>query len=157
MPKYAVCFMIIALSSIGLPGMNGFVGEFLILLGVFQNSGIWAACATSGVIFAACYILWMFQRVMFQKLDNPKNEKLIDMNFRELATVVPLIVLVFWIGLYPKPFLKTFHASVEHLLVKVHPDNFRPGKPGTGHSEHAKLIKTEDIAKLNLRQNDKKY
>ena len=157
MPKYSVCFMIIALSSIGLPGMNGFVGEFLILLGVFQNSGIWATCATSGVIFAACYILWMFQRVMFQKLDNPKNEKLIDMNFRELATVVPLIVLVFWIGLYPKPFLKTFHASVEHLLVKVHPDNFRPGKPGTGHSEHAKLIKTEDIAKLNLRQNDKKY
>ena len=157
MPKYATCFMIIALSSIGLPGMNGFVGEFLILLGVFQNSGLWAACATSGVIFAACYILWMFQRVMFQKLDNPKNEKLIDMNFRELATVVPLIVLVFWIGLYPKPFLKTFHASVEHLLVKVHPDNFRPGKPGSGHSEHAKLIKMEDIAKLNLRPNDKKY
>ena len=79
------------------------------------------------------------------------------MNFRELATVAPLIVLVFWIGLYPKPFLKTFQASVEHLLLKVHPDNFRPGKPGSGHSEHAKLIKMEDIAKLNLRPNDKKY
>jgi len=152
MPKYAVCFMIIALSSIGLPGMNGFVGEFLILLGVFQNSGMWAACATSGVIFAACYILWMFQRVMFQKLDNPKNENLPDMNTRELITVVPLIILVFWIGLYPKPFLKTFDASVEHLLTKVSPDNFRPGTPGSGHSNHAKLIKIEDIARLNQQQ-----
>ena len=149
MPKYTVCFMIIALSSIGLPGMNGFVGEFLILLGVFQNSGIWAACATSGIILAACYILWMFQRVMFQKLDNPKNENLPDMNTRELITIIPLIVLVFWIGLYPKPFMKTFDGTVEHLLVKVNPDNFRPVKPGSSHSEHAKLIKIEDIAKLN--------
>ena len=153
MPKYAVCFMIIALSSIGLPGMNGFVGEFLILLGVFQNNGMWAACATSGVIFAACYILWMFQRVMFQKLDNPKNENLPDMNTRELITVVPLIILVFWIGIYPKPFLKTFDASVEHLLIKVNPDNFRPGNPGSSHSTHAKLIKIEDMARLNQQQN----
>ena len=150
MPRYTICFMIIALSSIGLPGMNGFVGEFLILLGVFQNSGMWAACATSGVIFAACYILWMFQRVMFQKLDNPKNENLPDMTFRELLTVVPLIVLVFWIGLYPKPFLKTFDASVEHLLIKVNPDNFGSDKSGSRHSDHAKLITIDKIAKLNL-------
>jgi NADH-quinone oxidoreductase subunit M len=156
MPKYTICFMIIALSSIGLPGMNGFVGEFLILLGVFENNGLWAACATSGVIFAACYILWMFQRVMFQKLDNPKNENLPDMNTRELITVVPLIILVFWIGLYPKPFLKTFDASVEHLLTKVSPDNFRPGTPGSGHSSHAKLIKIEDIARLNQQQKETK-
>jgi NADH-quinone oxidoreductase subunit M len=156
MPKYTICFMIIALSSIGLPGMNGFVGEFLILLGVFENNGLWAACATSGVIFAACYILWMFQRVMFQKLDNPKNENLPDMNTRELITVVPLIILVFWIGLYPKPFLKTFDASVEHLLTKVSPDNFRPGTPGSGHSTHAKLIRIEDIARLNQQQKETK-
>jgi len=157
MPKYAICFMIVALSSIGLPGMNGFVGEFLVLLGVFQNNGLWAACATSGVIFAACYILWMFQRVMFQKLDNPKNEKLPDMSCREMITVVPLIVLIFWIGLYPKPFLKTFEASVEHLLVKVHPDNFRPGKPGSGHTEHAKLLKVEDIARMNQKLSGAKH
>ena len=150
MPRYTICFMIIALSSIGLPGMNGFVGEFLILLGVFQNNGLWAACATSGVIFAACYILWMFQRVMFQKLDNPKNKNLPDMTFRELLTVVPLIILVFWIGLYPKPFLKTFDASVEHLLIKVNPDNFGSGKSGSRHSDHAKLITIDKIAKLNL-------
>ncbi len=111
---------------------------------------MWAACATSGIIFAACYILWMFQRVMFQKLDNPKNENLPDMTFRELLTVVPLIILVFWIGLYPKPFLKTFDASVEHLLIKVSPDNFRPGKPGSSHSDHAKLITIDEIARLNL-------
>jgi len=157
MPKYAICFMIVALSSIGLPGMNGFVGEFLVLLGVFQNNGLWAACATSGVIFAACYILWMFQRVMFQKLDNPKNKKLPDMSCREMITVAPLIVLIFWIGLYPKPFLKTFEASVEHLLVKVHPDNFRPGKPGSGHTEHAKLLKVEDIARMNQKLSGAKH
>jgi NADH-quinone oxidoreductase subunit M len=154
MPKYTICFMIIALSSIGLPGTNGFVGEFLILLGVFEINGLWAAAATSGIIFAACYILWMFQRVMFQKLENPKNKSLPDMNCRELITVVPLIVLVFWIGFYPRPFLKTFHASVEHLLTRVHPDNFRPGKP---HLEHAQLIKKEDIARLNEQLNSGKH
>ena len=145
MPKYAICFMIIALSSIGLPGMNGFVGEFLILLGVFQVNGLWAALATSGVIFAACYILWMFQRVMFQELKNPKNFKLPDMNMREMITMVPMIVLVFWIGLYPQPFLKTFDASVTQLITKVSPDNFRPQKK---QEDHAALIKQDDLAKL---------
>jgi NADH-quinone oxidoreductase subunit M len=146
MPKYAICFMIVALSSIGLPGMNGFVGEFMILLGFFQVDGIITAIATSGVIFAACYILWMFQRVMFQELKNPENMKLSDINTRELITVVPLIVLIFWIGLYPKPFMKTFDASVSHLITKVDPENFRPSKPK--HSEHAALIGTEKLAKL---------
>lgn len=145
MPKYTVCFMIIALSSIGLPGMNGFVGEFLILLGIFQVNGMWAALATSGVIFSACYILWMFQRVMFQELKNPKNFKLPDMNFREMLTIAPLIILVFWIGLYPKPFLKTFDATVTHLITKVNPDNFRPHK---NKESHASLIKQDDLAKL---------
>jgi NADH-quinone oxidoreductase subunit M len=146
MPKYTICFMIIALSSIGLPGMNGFVGEFLILLGIFQVNGFMAAFATSGVIFAAVYILWMFQRVMFQELKNPKNFKLPDMNFREMLTMVPLIILVFWIGLYPQPFLKTFDASVTHLITKVSPDNFRPKKHEEDH--HAALIKQDDLAKL---------
>ena len=146
MPVYTICFMIVALSSIGLPGMNGFVGEFLILLGIFQVNGMWAALATSGVIFAACYILWMFQRVMFQELKNPKNFKLPDMNLREKITVVPLIILIFWIGLYPKPFMKTFDASVSHLITKVSPDNFRPKKIET---HHAALIQQGDLAKLN--------
>lgn len=153
MPVYAICFMIIALSSIGLPGMNGFVGEFLILLGIFQINAMWAAAATSGIIFAACYILWMFQRVMFMELKNPENMKLPDMNLRELITIVPIIILVFWIGLYPKPFLKTFDASVSHLLTKVHPDNFRPAKPKR---EHATLIHSGEFDELakKLKENE---
>lgn len=146
MPKYTVCFMIIALSSIGLPGMNGFVGEFLILLGIFKISGMWAALAASGVIFAACYILWMFQRVIFQELKNPKNMKLPDMNLREMITIAPLIILVFWIGLYPKPFMKTFDSSVTHLITKVNPENFRPKQTET---HHAALIQRKDLDKLN--------
>ena len=149
MPVYAVCFMIVALSSIGLPGMNGFVGEFLILLGIFQVNGLWAACATSGVILAACYILWMFQRVMFLELKNPENMKLKDMNIRELITIVPLLVLIFWIGLYPKPFMKTFDASVNNLVSKVSPDNFRPKQNHDAGEHHASLITKTELAKLN--------
>ena len=148
MPVYAVCFMIVALSSIGLPGMNGFVGEFLILLGIFQVNGLWAACATSGVILAACYILWMFQRVMFLELKNPENMKLKDMNIRELITIVPLLILIFWIGLYPKPFMKTFDASVNNLVSKVSPDNFR-SKQDHDAEHHASLITKTELAKLN--------
>ncbi|MBT5471185.1 MAG: NADH-quinone oxidoreductase subunit M, partial [Nitrospina sp.] len=149
MPVYAICFMIAALSSIGLPGMNGFVGEFLVLLGIFQVNGLWAACATSGVILAACYILWMFQRVMFLELKNPENMKLKDINTRELITVVPLLILIFWIGLYPKPFMKTFDASVSHLVSKVSPDNFRPKKDHGSGGHHASLITKTELAKLN--------
>ena len=149
MPIYAVCFMIVALSSIGLPGMNGFVGEFLILLGIFQVNGLWAACATSGVILAACYILWMFQRVMFLELKNPENMKLKDMNMRELITIVPLLILIFWIGLYPKPFMKTFDASVNNLVSKVSPDNFRPKQDHNAGEHHASLITKTELAKLN--------
>ena len=149
MPIYAVCFMIVALSSIGLPGMNGFVGEFLILLGIFQVNGLWAACATSGVILAACYILWMFQRVMFLELKNPKNMKLKDMNMRELITIVPLLILIFWIGLYPKPFMKTFDASVNNLVSKVSPDNFRPKQDHNAGEHHASLITKTELANLN--------
>ena len=141
--------MIVALSSIGLPGMNGFVGEFLILLGIFQVNGLWAACATSGVILAACYILWMFQRVMFLELKNPENMKLKDMNVRELITIVPLLILIFWIGLYPKPFMKTFDASVNNLVSKVSPDNFRPKQDHDAGGQHASLITKTELANLN--------
>ena len=151
MPQYAICFMIVALSSVGLPGMNGFVGEFLVLLGFFQVDGFITAFATSGVILAAVYILWMFQRVMFLELDNPKNENLPDMTVREKITIIPLIILIFWIGLYPKPFMKTFEASVNHLVTKVNPDNFRPGGAPRHGSEHATLLKEGEIAKLSAK------
>ena len=133
MPKYAICFMIVALSSIGLPGMNGFVGEFLILLGMFQIDAMLAAFACTGVIFAAVYILWMFQRVMFLQLNNPKNQNLEDMTLREKIVIAPLIILIFWIGLYPSPFMKTFDASVGHLITQVN------GNSGKTHTNHGTL------------------
>jgi len=120
-PVFTVCFMIMTLSSVGLPGTNGFIGEFLVLLGMFQNEMGFAILATSGVILAACYMLWMFQRVMFLEITNPENEKLTDMTPRELCTMIPLILFVFWIGFYPKPFTETFDASIKHLITQVQP------------------------------------
>ncbi|HDL17866.1 MAG TPA: NADH-quinone oxidoreductase subunit M [Bacteroidetes bacterium] len=116
MPVFVTFFMIITLSSIGLPGLNGFVGEFLILLGTFQTHKIFAIFAASGVIFAAVYMLWMFQRVNFGKLDNPENQKLKDLNWREITVLVPIVVFCFWIGVYPSTFLGKTEATVTKLL-----------------------------------------
>ncbi|MFQ5964624.1 MAG: NADH-quinone oxidoreductase subunit M [Candidatus Scalinduaceae bacterium] len=118
-PIFAVFFMIMTLSSIGLPGLNGFVGEFLVLVGVFKSNVIYATLATTGVILSACYMLWMFQRVMFNKLSNPENQKLSDLNKREWAVLLPITILVFWIGIYPKPIISRMDASVNHLLTQV--------------------------------------
>jgi NADH-quinone oxidoreductase subunit M len=119
MPLFAAVFMIVTLSSIGLPGTNGFVGEFLILLGAFGTHRAWAVVAATGVILAAVYMLWMFQRVMFGTVTHTENEKLRDMTRHELATLVPILVLIFWIGIYPKPFLDTMDASVKHVLEQA--------------------------------------
>ena len=118
LPIYATLFMIFTLSSLGLPGMNGFVGEFLILLGAFTSQRIYAVIGTSGIILGAAYMLWMYQRVMFMEL-KPKNEHLIDIDWREAATLLPLAVLVFWIGIFPNPFLSVLHETVRHLLDQV--------------------------------------
>ena len=120
MPIFTVFFMIVTLSSIGLPGLNGFVGEFMILLGSFVSgkfSRIYVVIATSGVVFAAVYMLWMFQRVMFGKLDNPKNQELKDLSIREIAVLVPIIVFIIWIGVYPKPFLSKIEKSVNSIVI----------------------------------------
>ena len=119
MPLLAIFFMVMTLSSIGLPGLNGFVGEFLVLLGTFKSNVLIAVIATSGVILSACYMLWMFQRVMFNKITNPENSKLKDINRRELALLLPITILIFWIGIYPKPILSRMDASVNHLLTQV--------------------------------------
>lgn len=116
MPVFAVCFLIVTLSSIGLPGTNGFVGEFLILLGAFEANKVLGILATFGVILAAVYMLWMFQRVMFGKIKHPENEGLKDLSRLELTTLLPILILIFWIGIYPKPFLDTMDASVRHVL-----------------------------------------
>ena len=117
MPVFATIFMIITLSSVALPGTNGFVGEFLILVGGFESSlRWWTIVAASGVIFAAVYMLWMFQRVMFGELDNPKNQKLEDLNAREIIIMVPLLIMVFVLGVYPNPFIEKMTPSIKKIV-----------------------------------------
>ncbi len=119
MPVFATLFMIVTLSSIGLPLTNGFVGEFLILIGTFKANMTYGVIATSGVILSACYMLWMYQRVIFGKITNPENEKLIDLDWREKGILIPLVVLIFWIGIYPKPFLDRIEPAVRSLLTQT--------------------------------------
>ena len=120
MPILATIFLIITFSSIGLPGTNGFVGEFLALVGAFESGLRWyAVVATTGVIFAAVYMLWMYQRVMFGKITNPENEKLKDLSLREIVLMVPLVIFVFWIGVAPNTFLSKMNPAIEQLLVQV--------------------------------------
>ncbi len=126
MPIYATITMIMFLSSMGLPLLNGFVGEFTILGGTFFQKDIaghpgwfWAAWAVPGVVLAAAYLLWLYQRVFFGTVTNPKNEKLHDLTPREVATFVPLLVMAFWIGLYPKPFFRILEQPVNNLVATV--------------------------------------
>jgi NADH-quinone oxidoreductase subunit M len=118
-PVFTLCFMIVTLSSVGLPGTNGFVGEFLILLGAFKTHKWLTVVAALGVIFAAVYMLWMFQRVMYGKITNDENLRLTDMNAREIAYMLPMLLFVFWIGVYPQPFLRRMDASVNAFVVRV--------------------------------------
>ncbi|MEA3297576.1 MAG: NADH-quinone oxidoreductase subunit M [candidate division Zixibacteria bacterium] len=119
MPFYSAVFMIVTLSSIGLPLTNGFVGEFLILLGAFKANNVYGIIAGSGVVLSACYMLWMFQRVFFGKVTRPENEKLKDIDWRERLVIIPLVVLIFWIGIYPKPFLDRIEPAVRQVLQQV--------------------------------------
>ncbi len=123
LPIYGGIFMVVMLSSVGLPGLNGFVGEFLILLGAFEAYPWAAVVAVSGVILGAVYLLWMFQRVMLGPLDNPANQQLEDLSLREIAVFAPLIVMMFVMGLYPQPFLSrmepTVVAYLDELRAKV--------------------------------------
>ncbi|MEO9886694.1 MAG: NADH-quinone oxidoreductase subunit M [Balneola sp.] len=121
MPIFTVMFMIATLASIGLPGLNGFVGEFLILNGSFfselYDNKVFAILAASGVILAAVYMLWMFQRVMFGPLENEENKKLIDLNAREIGLLVPLVIFMFWIGIHPVDFTKYSENQVTELII----------------------------------------
>jgi NADH-quinone oxidoreductase subunit M len=127
MPVYATITMIMFLSSMGLPLLNGFVGEFTILQGTFMEKWQWGAWAVPGVILAAAYLLWLYQRVFFGAVTNPKNEKLHDLTPREVATFVPLLIMSFWIGLYPKPFFQILEQPVNHTIAIVRPDYPQPG------------------------------
>lgn len=124
MPIYGALTLIVTLSSMGLPGLNGFVGEFTILLGAWQagqmggplGSYLYAAFAASGVILAAIYMLFMFQKLFLGQVDKEENQKLKDLNWREIITLLPLIVMIFWIGLYPRPFFNLMAPAVMKLL-----------------------------------------
>ena len=125
MPVYAMLFMVILLASIGLPLLNGFVGEFTILTGVFLANWGWAAWASLGVILGAAYMLWLYQRVFFGELINEKHEGLQDVNLREILTLAPLIAMCFWIGLYPKPFFEMTAKSAEKIVAAVSAPHLR--------------------------------
>jgi NADH-quinone oxidoreductase subunit M len=120
MPVFATIFMIVTFSSIGLPGTNGFVGEFMALMGAFQSGLRWyAVFATTGVILAAVYMLWVYQRVMFGKVTNPKNENLKDLSTREIIIMIPLLVFIFWIGVYPNTFFSEMNPAMEKMLDQM--------------------------------------
>ena len=119
MPVFATLLVIFSLSSLGLPGMNNFVGEFLVLVGVFITYPPYAVIAALGIILSAVYLLWMVQRVALGKIGRSALEGLIDLGPRELATLIPLAMLVFWIGIYPAPLLNVMHATVDHLLDQM--------------------------------------
>ncbi len=135
MPVFATLFMIITMSSIGLPTLNGFIGEFTILVGAvaipkgygFTIPGLnlhlgglfWSVCAVLGIVLGAAYMLWLYQRTMFGKLDNPENAKLKDLDLREVATLAPIVACCFWIGLYPKPFFDILDRPVAELVQRI--------------------------------------
>ncbi len=127
MPVYGAMTLIVALSSMGLPGLNGFVGEFTILLGAWGagksgaalGSHWFAGLAAIGIILAAVYILLMYQKLFLGPVTKDENRNLADLNWREIITLVPLIVLIFWIGLYPRPFFLLMSPAVDKLITII--------------------------------------
>jgi NADH-quinone oxidoreductase subunit M len=119
MPVYATYFMVMALSSMGLPLLNGFIGEFTILQGAFAKSFWWAFSAATGIVLGAAYLLWLYQRVFFGEVTNPANAALPDLSMREQLTLAPLVLAAFWIGLYPRPFFEVLRVPSENLVRAV--------------------------------------
>jgi len=118
-PLFAAVLTFVSLSSIGLPGTNGFVGEFLVLLGSFKEYPMLTTIATTGVIFAAAYLLWAIQRILFNALDKPENFHIPDLNWREIAIAVPIIITIIWLGVYPAPVLRRMEPAAAKLVAQV--------------------------------------
>jgi NADH-quinone oxidoreductase subunit M len=127
MPRYAVVFLIVVLSSVGLPGLNGFVGEFLIIVGSFGTQPVAAILAVVGVILSAIYLLWLVHRIFFgspgvvlNTSEDSEDSKLADLTRREWAVMLPVLAMIVMLGVYPQPFLKRIEPSVESLVQKYH-------------------------------------
>jgi NADH-quinone oxidoreductase subunit M len=121
MPGYAAVFLAMAMTAIGLPLLAVFISEFLSLRGAFEANPVWAAWGALGIILNAAYMLWLYQRMFFGTIDNPKNEKLTDLSSREWAYMAPLVILALWIGVYPKPFLNYIERPVNAMVRQVRP------------------------------------
>jgi NADH-quinone oxidoreductase subunit M len=119
MPMFAAMLTLVSFSSIGLPGTNGFVGEFLVLLGAFRTAPIFAVIATTGVIFAAAYLLWAIQRILYNPLDKPVNEHVPDLNRREVLLMAPLLACIIWLGVYPAPVLRRMQPAAAQFVHTV--------------------------------------
>jgi NADH-quinone oxidoreductase subunit M len=119
LPVFSAGLLVVTFSSIGLPGLNGFVGEFLILLGAFAVAPRWTAAATTGVILGAIYMLWMYRRVILGPLTNPENEKLQDLDTREQIILAPILALILFMGVYPQPFLQRMEPAIEVTLKRI--------------------------------------
>ena len=120
MPKYALVFMLFMLASIGLPGTSGFVGELLVLVGLFQVDTLVAALAATGMFLGAAYMLYLYRRVVFGKLTKEELFTILDLDRRELAIFAPLVLVVLWMGIFPNSFLDPIDASVARLIENYH-------------------------------------
>jgi NADH-quinone oxidoreductase subunit M len=129
MPGYAAVFLAMVMTAIGLPLLCVFISEFLALRGAFEANPYWAAWGALGIILNAGYMLWLYQRMFFGTIDNPKNEKLIDLSGREWAYMIPLVIMSLWIGIYPKPFLEYIEKPVNAVVRQVRPNYPIPGMP----------------------------
>jgi NADH-quinone oxidoreductase subunit M len=137
MPGYAAIFLGMVMTAIGLPLLAVFISEFLALRGAFEANPYWAAWAALGIILNAGYFLWLYQRMFFGTIDNPKNEHLPDLKLREWAYMVPLMILSLWIGVYPKPFLEYIQQPVNAIVKQVRPDYVIPGTAAPAQPERA--------------------
>jgi NADH-quinone oxidoreductase subunit M len=168
MPVYATMFAIIAFASLGMPTLNGFIGEFLILAGTFQESHQYAFFAVWGVVLAAAYLLWLYQRVMLGEVKDDEIAGLKDLNLRESMTLIPLVIMAIVMGIYPKPFLKMIEEPVNAIIERVRPGYFDgsgvtplplPSTPGTAAAlpvnAKGQLASLEDLLRQQLADGDK--
>ena len=118
-PVFATILTIVSLSSIGVPGTNGFIGELLVLVGSYKTQPVATVISATAVIFAAAYLLWSLQRIIYNKLDKPENRTIPDLNWREIGLLVPLLIAIVWMGVYPKPVLEKTEAAARRLVTYV--------------------------------------